>query len=337
MSFEDIRYLWLLAIIPFILLVSIHSYRRTNTWLFSFARRKKKVGRFVAHITFLSFSIVCVTVSLTEPKVQYEKTYFNRSGIDIVFGIDVSKSMLAEDVVLPLEAGKLFEIANRLNRARYCALEILSQLHGERIGAYIFASKGIEVVPFTRDYSYCQYILKHINDTEITIPGSDLGEAIKKAIFMFRDSKSQGVKVLILISDGEDITLDKSSLYETARLAASTGIKIYTVGTGMGREVLIPIRSAEGTSISDYYMSEDGSYLKTSLVPDTLKNIASLTGGQYSRISDENTPERLMASVLNSARMVEQTKSTELAWLDLSPLFIVAGLVFFIAGILPPR
>jgi len=337
MTFEDIRYLWLLGIIPPFLLFSSLSYRKSNTWLSAFARKKKRFGQYLLNTSLLCLSLGAVSLSLAGPKIQYEKTYFNRSGIEIVIGIDVSKSMLAEDVTLPLEGRRLFTITNRLNRARYFALDLLSELHGERIGAYMFASKGVEIVPFTRDYGYCRYILEHIHDTDITIPGSDLGEAIKTGISMLEGSRTRGVKILILISDGEDISLDKSSLYETTNFAASKRILIYTVGTGLGREVLIPIRSVEGMSIVDYYVDEDGSYLKTGLKKDTLKDIASITGGKYIQISEENVTEKLMEAILQDAKTFEQTKSVELAWFDLSPFFLLAGFAFFTIAIIFDR
>jgi len=273
-------------------------------------------------------------MSLAGLKVQYQRTYFDRAGIELAIAIDVSKSMLAEDVSFPLEGRRLFNVLNRLNRARYFALNFLSELHGERIGAYLFANIGVEVIPFTRDYGYCRYILRHINDADITVPGSDLGDAIRTGIAMLESSHHAGEKVIVLISDGEDITLDKSSLYESAQRAASKRIKIFTVGVGTGKGVLIPIRSQDGISILDYYVDEDGSYLKTSLVQDTLRNIASITGGLYLRVTDENASANLMESVLQQAKFSEKTKSVEPAWFDLSPFLLMAGLAFFIVGIL---
>jgi len=330
MSLEDVRYLWLLGIIPLFLCISIRSYLRSNAWLHAFTKKKKGVGFYILNLSLLSLSLTMIAFSLAGPKVAYEKIVFNRSGISIVFGIDVSKSMLAEDVVLPGEGKKLFRVSNRLNRARYFCLDTLSELQGEWIGAYMFASSAVEVVPFTRDYGYCRYILEHINDTDITAPGSDLGEAVRTGVSMFEDPRySRGVKILVLISDGEDISPDGSSLYESLRLARSKGIIIYTVGAGMGREVLIPVRSDDGISITDYYLDEDGSYLKTRLTEDTLKEISGMTGGKYFLISDEDPSGQLMEAILQEAKTYEQTRAVERAWFNLSPFFLFSGVVFF--------
>ncbi|MCD6353807.1 MAG: VWA domain-containing protein [Proteobacteria bacterium] len=332
MAFDSICFLWLLLLIPLFIIFSIQAYRKSNRWLNTFARKNKSVIPYLVSTLFLCFTILSVTLSIAQPKAQYKKTYFNRAGIELAIGIDVSKSMLAEDVSFPPEGMELFTIFNRLNRARYFAINLLSKLHGERIGACIFADKGIEIIPFTRDYGFCRYILKHLNDTEITTPGSDLGEAIGSGITMLESSRSQGAKIIILISDGEDISLDKSSLYEFAQLAADKRIKIYTIGIGNGKGVLIPLRSEDGTAILNYYVDEDGEYLKTNLVQDTLKNIADITDGEYFRLTEEDTPEKLIEAILQKAKTIEETKSIELAWLNLSPFFLLGGLAFFVAA-----
>jgi Ca-activated chloride channel family protein len=189
---------------------------------------------------------------------------------------------------------------------------------------------GIEIVPFTRDYAFCRYVIKQINDADITVPGSDLGEAVKTGVGLLEASEHAGAKVIILVSDGEDITPDKSSLYESAQLAADKGIRIYTVGIGRGKGVLIPMRSQDGTSILGYYVHEDGSYLKTRLVQETLKRIADMTGGQYFHGDEEDVPGNLIEAVLQEAKGVEATRSVELAWRNLSPFCLLAGLACFV-------
>jgi Ca-activated chloride channel family protein len=261
---------------------------------------------------------------------------FNRSGIDVVIGIDVSKSMLAEDETVPVEGQKLFAIPNRLNRARYCALNIINSLRGERAGVFMFASRGVPVVPLTNDYAYCQYILKHVNDATIATPGSDLGQAVNTGLSLFGDSPRRTAKAMILISDGEDISDDKSAMYDATQRAAAQGVAIYTVGVGMGRGVMIPIRNSE-SEIDGYYRDEDGSILTTRLEPDTMKSIAAATGGSFLRAHDEHSEENIVDAILRRARTIEYTRATEPAWLALSPALLCAALLFFIIGIIAGR
>lgn len=331
MALDAPHLLWLLWIVPAFAGASLFSIRGVLAWRNRFAGNRKGASRLTFQMILLCLALFLVTAAIAQPKVQYQRTVFNRTDIDIVVGIDVSKSMLAEDVFLPADAEKIFAIANRLNRARYFALQILSELRGERIGVYLFASKGVEVVPLTRDYGLCRYILTYINDEEITIPGSDLGEAIRTGISMFEEEGGQAARILVLLSDGED-TRPEPSFSEMAARAAGKGIKIFTVGIGSAKSVLIPVRNEEGTRIVSYYIDEEGNYLKTRLEQEPLKKIAEFTGGRYLPIDEENAPENLMKSLLQEARHVEYTKSVEPAWLGISPFLFLAGFAFFSWG-----
>jgi Ca-activated chloride channel family protein len=336
MNLENSGYLWLLLVIPCFLLYACISYRETSNWLYRFAHGKKSPIPYVLSILLFSLALGAVIFSLTGPKVRYTKVVFNRSGIDVAIGIDVSKSMLAEDEAIPEEGKKLFAIPNRLNRARYSALSIISGLRGERAGVFMFASKGVSIVPLTTDYGYCQYILKHVNDATITIPGSDLGQAIATGVSLFEGSSRKTVRAIILVSDGEDISDDKSPIYEAAQRAATQGIAIYTIGIGMGQGVLIPIRDS-GANIEDYYRDEDGSYLRTRLEQDTLKSISDMTGGRYFRSHDERSDDGIVDAILKRARTIEYTRATEPAWFDLSPIVLLAAFIFLMLGLIAGR
>ena len=336
MNLENSGYLWLLLVIPCFLFFSLKSYKKASNWLYRFAHIKKRPVPYGVSTFFLSLALGMVIFSLTEPKVHYNKVVFNRSGIDVAIGIDVSKSMLAEDEMVPEEGKKLFAIPNRLNRARYCALNIMDALRGERAGVFMFASKGVSIIPLTTDYGYCRYILKHVNDATIAIPGSDLSQAITTGVSLFEGSPRKTVKIIILLSDGEDISDDKSPIYEAAQRAATQGIAIYTVGIGMGRGVLIPIRDAAG-AIVDYFQDEDGAYLKTRLEQDTLKGIAINSGGRYFHASDDHAEESIVDAIVKRARTIEYTRVTEPAWFYLSPLLLCAALIFFVIGIIAGR
>jgi Ca-activated chloride channel homolog len=330
-AFEQIRLAGVMIFLPFYWLLSALSFRKARSWRYEFARRIKPWQPFLFTEILVSLSIIAVLLAFAGPKVQYEKIVFDRSGINLVLGIDVSKSMLAEDVDLPEEGERLFSVHNRLNRARYVALNFLSYLHGERAGGFVFSGSGVEVIPLTRDYGYGRYVLKHVNPSDITVPGSDLGAAIRTGVAMLEGAATSGIKRMVLLSDGEDITPDKSTIYEAAKLAASKGIIIYTVGIGMGKGVLIPMRDQSG-EIQDYYTAEDGSNLKTRLEQDTLKTIASLTKGAYLR--DSKTAYReLMDMILRDSRGFAETQTTEPAWLDLSPFMLLAGLCFLATAV----
>jgi len=336
MTLEKPDYLWLLLAIPFFLLAAALSYREASALLYRFARVKKRfLPAFLASV-FFCLSTAAVVVSLAEPKLQYNKVIFNRSGIDVAIGIDVSKSMLAEDETVPADGQKLFTTPNRLNRARYCALNVINGLRGERAAVFMFASKGVPIVPLTNDYAYCQYILKHVNDTTIAIPGSDLAQAVNTGLSLFEGSPRKTVKAIVLISDGEDISEDSSPMYEAAQRAASQGVAVYTVGVGGGQPVLIPIRDSE-SSIEGYYLDEDGSYLKTRMEQETLKGISSTTGGRYFSAREPGSDDGIVEAILKRARTIEYTRSVEPAWFSLAPTLLCGALLFFIVGLIVGR
>jgi Ca-activated chloride channel homolog len=337
MTLEFSGYLWLLLAIPLFLISSFISRRRASRWLYRFAHIRKPLRPWAVSSFFLSLALAALVLSLTEPRVQYTRTVFNRSGIDVAIGIDVSKSMLAEDESVPEEGKRLFNIQNRLNRARYFALNIINSMRGEKVGVFMFASQGVSIIPLTNDYGYCQYLLKHFNDSSIAIPGSDLSQAIATGVSMFDSGSRSTVKSIILISDGEDISDDKSPVFEAAQRAAAKGIAIYTVGVGMGQGVLIPVRDSLGTSIVDYYKDEDGTFLKTRLEQETLKGISNITAGLYFRARDDKSEESIESAILKRARTFEYTRTTEPAWFQLSPILLCAALLFFIFGLIAGR
>jgi Ca-activated chloride channel family protein len=337
MTLENSSYLWILLVIPLFLIVSCISHRKAGNWLYLFAHTRKRSLPWAVSALCLSLALGAVILALAEPMVQYTRTVFNRSGIDVAIGIDVSKSMLAEDESVPEEGKRLFSIPNRLNRARYFALNIINSLKGERVGIFMFASQGVSIIPLTNDYGYCQYLLKHFNDATIAIPGSDLSQAIRTGVSMFDTAPRNSVKSIILISDGEDISDDKTPVIDAARGAAAKGIAVYTVGVGMGQWVLIPVRDTLGTSIMDYYKDEDGTFLRTRLEQETLKGISSATAGAYLRARDERSEESIVTAILNRARSFEYTRTTEPAWFPLSPILLCAALLFLMLGLIAGR
>jgi Ca-activated chloride channel family protein len=320
----------LLLVVPAFVCASLFSIRRVATWHETFTAKRKRRSRLAFHELLLCLVLVLMSVALAGPKMQYTRTVFNRSGIDVVVGIDVSKSMLAEDAALPAGAEQIFHVANRLNRARQFALDLLGRLRGERVGVFLFARKGVEVVPFTRDYGFCRYVLTYIRDGEITVPGSDLGEAIRTGISMFEEDGARAARILVLLSDGEDTRPEPAFLSASALLAAKKGIKVFPVGIGSGKSVLIPVRNEDGTRIVNTYIDEEGNHLKTRLEQEPLKTIAGMTGGQYVVATEENAPDVVMDTILNEVREVEYTRGTEQAWLGLSPFLFLAGFLLFV-------
>ncbi len=331
MEYKNINYIRLLCLIPLFILFSHQAFQKSKRFLYQFSREKKSVRRYFFSTLCISMTIASIAISLTDPAIKYEKTGFNRSKIEILMGIDVSKSMLAEDAAFPATAKKRFAVFNRLNSARNFALRIISHLNGEQIGLYVFAEKSTEIIPMTNDYSYCRYIIRHVNESTMTIPGSDMSEAVKAGTDILKETGKTGAKILILISDGEDTGSDES-LDNACRKAADKGIVIYTVGIGSPNKVIIPVRTLNGSLVTGYYKDEDGIYLKTRQVEKTLKKIADITGGQYLQADKEIFAKKLVEQIAEKGGNIQGTKQTEISRVSLSVFFLLAGFFFFISG-----
>ncbi|GBC59890.1 hypothetical protein DENIS_0832 [Desulfonema ishimotonii] len=328
MGFEQAGYLGFLATIPCFLFFAVRAFRRSDRWLRQFAGIHKARFPWAVSTGFFCMALASVSLSLSGPKMAYEKTIFARSGIALAVGIDVSKSMLAEDTAFPEAEKKGFRPLNRLNRARAFAMNLVSRLDGEQIGIFIFARKGIEMVPLTSDYGYCRYMIRHISASDISVPGSDLAAAIETGISMLGSAAPGRAGAVILISDGEDVNPDRFLFRAAAQQAAGQGITLFSVGTGSPGGSLIPIRFPD----RGYYTDDEGRYLKTRSEAGNLRYISDLTGGQYVEVNEKGGAERLMAAILSGAENARDTRQTRREWFDLSPVFLLGAIFCFVAG-----
>jgi Ca-activated chloride channel family protein len=146
---------------------------------------------------------------------------------------------------------------------------------------------------------------------------------------MFEEDGTHAARIIVLLSDGDDIRPEPSFFSESAMVAAKKGIRVFTVGIGSGKGVLIPVRSADGTRIVNHYIDEQGDHLKTRLEQGPLTTIARITGGEYFSAAEPNGSEALMKSILREAMDVEYTKATESAWMELAPFLFLCGFALF--------
>jgi Ca-activated chloride channel homolog len=187
-------------------------------------------------------------------------------GVDILFALDTSRSMLAEDYQ-----------PNRLERAKLAILDLVSRLEGDRVGLIAFAGNAFLQCPLTLDYSSFLLTLQAINTDTIPRGGTDIAAAIEEAMAYFQETDHH--RVLVLISDGED--LEASGILR-AREAAAQGIAIFTLGIGSPEGELIPLRSPDGSV--DYLRDPAGNPVRTRLDEASLQAIASAGNGIYRRL-----------------------------------------------------
>lgn len=214
-------------------------------------------------ITLLYLGLVSLLLALARPQKGKYRIELQGKSVDIVFALDTSKSMLAQDIR-----------PNRLSRAKLAIQDLLESLQGDRIGVIAFAGRAFLECPLTLDYQAFLQSLSMCDTTIIQEGGTDFAAAIDQALKSF--DKDASYKTLILISDGED--LEKAG-YTRALAAKEEGLIVYTVGVGSYAGDIIPIQDKAGKL--DYVKDAQGQVVKSRLEEETLKAMAQITGGFY--------------------------------------------------------
>lgn len=254
----------------------------------------------------------------------------------LAVGLDVSKSMLAEDVGRLPSSQNGSEIANRLNLGRQVATELFQNLAGEKAGLFFFARNGIEVVPPTRDQGFLRYMIQQTELANLTESGSDLAAAMDIGEDMAAALGGDAAGIVILISDGEDTENEPSALLARAELLAQKTIPLFTVGTGRDTEVFIPTRRPGQTGIDGFYEDNRGDYLKTRRDQRILRQIADITGGQYFA-AENHTPQSLSRLILEQANQRVATTSfpgKERILLNLAPWLLLVSMLGYMVYML---
>jgi Ca-activated chloride channel family protein len=265
-----------------------------------------------AGLILLAFALI--GISLARP--QYGVDWIERKarGLDIVFVLDSSKSMLATDLR-----------PTRLERAKLAIIDLVKRLESDRIGLVAFAGNAFLQTPPTLDYSAFRENLNSIGHSSISRGGSDIGQAIREAAKAF--PKDNNFKVVILLTDGED---QEQQAIDTAREVAKDGIKIYTIGIGTPEGEYLKIRNAQGDE--EFIRDSSGQPVRSQLDETTLQEIAQLTGGIYSRLSDQSL-NTLYNSVLATLPREERESELQEARIDRYQWALSAACVFLVVEI----
>lgn len=279
---EEKGYLYLLAIIPLLVLLFLYVqlWKRKKQREFGDLELVRKLSPersvFKPTLKFilLIIALVGLILGLVNPKIGTKMETIKREGIDIVFAIDVSKSMLAEDVA-----------PNRLEKSKQIVSQIINQLGNDRIGIVAYAGSAFPVLPITTDYSVSKMFLQSMNTSIVSSQGTSLDDAIKLSSTYF-DKGNKTSKLLILISDGED---HSEGATEAAAEANKNGMKIITIGVGTEKGGPIPIK--QNGVVQSFKRDNNNEVVITKLNQESLKEIAKATKGGY--VSGNSTKEVL--------------------------------------------
>ncbi|MEZ4777990.1 MAG: VWA domain-containing protein [Flavobacteriaceae bacterium] len=287
---EQPIYFYVLFAIPVlvVLFLGILVWRKQVQSKFAEAALLKKLSpnrsifKGILKILVLSLALACLSFALVNPKIGTKIETVKREGVDVVFALDVSKSMLAEDIA-----------PNRLEKSKQLITQIINSLAGDRIGIIGYAGSAFPQVPITTDFSSAKLFLSSMDTDMVSSQGTAITEAITMAQTFYND-EDQTNRVLFIISDGED---HEGNISEIAEEASKMGIKIYTIGVGSLQGAPIPIKR-DGV-LQFYKRDENNEQVITKLNQETLKEIASNANGEY--IDGSNTKEvvETVTAILN--------------------------------------
>ena len=277
MTFGSPEWFWALLAIPILAALFVRAERRAITKLREFVspkllpqlvatvNRSRRALRFALVMLGLALAII----SLARPQWGYIYEDVKRKGLDLLFAVDTSRSMLSNDVQ-----------PNRLERVKLAAQDLLNQLQGDRVGLIAFAGRAFLQAPLTIDY---EAAVESINDLDTKIipeGGTNISEAINLAVQTFGKSAA-GNRGLVVFTDGEDLSGDA---VKTAKAAADAGVKIFTVGIGTPQGSLIPVPSDDGGTA--FVKDSAGQVVKSKLDEHRLQEVAQATGGFYLHLAD---------------------------------------------------
>lgn len=233
---------------------------------------ERSVFKSVLKLVVISLAFACLALALVNPKVGTKLETVKREGVDVVFALDVSKSMLAEDIA-----------PNRLEKAKQLVTQIINSLSGDRVGVIGYAGSAFPQVAITTDFSSAKLFLNSMNTDMVSSQGTAIPEAIELAKTYYNDEE-QTNRLLFIVSDGED---HEGNVTAIAEEAAAQGLKIYTIGVGTITGGPIPIKR---NGVLQYYKrDENNQQVITRLGLETLEDIAANAGGKY--IDGSNTAD----------------------------------------------
>jgi Ca-activated chloride channel family protein len=264
-------------------------------------------------VVLLSFVIVFLVFGLMNPKIGTQLETVKREGVDIVFAIDVSKSMLAEDIA-----------PNRIEKSKRLVSAILNQLASDRVGIIAYAAQAVPQLPITTDYGAAKMFLQALNTDMLSSQGTALDSAIDLSGTFF-DDEDQTNRVIFLISDGEDHSDDAAN---AASRAAELGIKIFTFGVGTEQGAPIPLKR-KGV-VESYKKDFEGEVVITKRNQEVLEAIAAATEGAYQDGNDTQAVLEFVSEQLKAMDKKEFEAKKFVSYKDRFQAFLVAALLFLL-------
>ena len=300
---HSIEMLYLLWLLPLLLGLFLYSANRRKQLLEHFIHRglqQKLVfvnpvrRRWKAVLLLAGFGLL--VISLARPAWNLEQTTITHTGRDVVFVLDVSRSMLAEDLA-----------PNRLERAKLAIADVIDKLRGDRVGLLVFAGTAAVKCPLTLDYGFFRMMLDNVSTESISRGGTMIGDGLRLVLDQMLDAQEKKYKDIVLITDGED---HESFPIEAAKAAAEKGVRLFIIGLGDENEgKRIPVVDASGRRT---FMRYEGKEVWSRLDAETLREMAlAAPGSRYLNVATGTIDlGEVYMQLIGSAEKKEQEEET---------------------------
>jgi Ca-activated chloride channel family protein len=266
---------------------------------------------------FFTLGMIFLLLGLANFQYGTKMEEVKSEGIDLILALDISNSMLAEDIQ-----------PNRLERAKMAIEQLINKLHGDRIGIVVFAGDAFVQLPVTTDYAAAKLFLEGISTNMVSTQGTAIGTAIELAVESF-DYSNETDKAIIVITDGEN---HEDNAVEAAAMAKEKGITVHTIGMGSEKGGPIPIYR-RGKQIG-FKTDKENNTVITKLNEQMLKEIAVAGGGIYVRATTANAGLNYILSEINKMQKKEFGSKKVKNYEDRFQLFLAISLLFFILEML---
>lgn len=312
--------LWLLVIIPLMLIIYWLVLRWKKKARARFAESRlmdqlmprysplKRAWKFVFFILAFFFLVL----GIANPQIGTKLEEIKREGIDLIIALDVSNSMMAEDLS-----------PNRLERAKRAMLQLLEELHSDRIGIIVFAGQAYTQLPVTTDYAAAKLFLNTVDTDAVPTQGTAIGAAVELAEESF-NYEDGGNKALIIVTDGEN---HEDDAIEASRSAAEKGIRIFTIG--MGTPMGSPIPVIRNGRKMGYRQDGQGNTIVSSLNEAMLREIAGIGNGTYTRATNSSLGFERILDQLSGLKKNEFESQVYTDYEDRFQFFLGAAFFFF--------
>ncbi len=321
---EEKIWFWLLLLIPVVILLylGVLLWQRQAQKKFAESSLLKKLSPDKSYfkpalkICTICLAIAFIVFALVNPKIGTKLETVKREGVDLVFAIDVSKSMLAEDIK-----------PNRIEKSKQLVTQIINNLGSDRVGIIAYAGSAYPQLPITTDYGSAKLFLGQMNTDMLSSQGTAIAEAIELAKTYYNDEE-QTNRVLFIISDGEDHIGESKDIAEQA---SEEGIRIFTIGVGKPEGGPIPLK--RNNIVQGYKKDQNGETVITRLDEQTLKDIASEANGEYIDGSNTATVIETVQELLNNMDKKEFEAKQFADFKDRFQWFLAAALLLLFLDI----